>query len=242
MIMKDLKYGFTTGSCAAAAAKAATLMLFEQRSTDTVSVMTPAGVRYDAPVEEVMLTKTEASCAVRKPGSDDPDVTAGILIYAKASLAADNSKSAGKYKDRVIIEGGEGIGRVTKPGLDRPVGDAAINTVPRRMIEAEVRSVAEEYGYSSTISIVISVPEGAAIGRSIPIAAASGCSISITSRQFVPRPTSLTARRSTLVIPQGIVIRMRGLKIIMEPHTFWTANFTRFSVISYSAMTPLRSG
>ena len=207
MITKDLKYGFTTGSCAAAAAKAATLMLFEQRSTDTVSVMTPAGVRYDAPVEEVMLTATEASCAVRKPGSDDPDVTAGILIYAKARLAADNCKSAGKYKDRVIIEGGEGIGRVTKPGLDRPVGDAAINTVPRRMIEAEVRSVAEEYGYSGTISILISAPEGAAIaGKTFNPRLGIEGGISIIGTSGIVEPMS------TKAIVDTIAVELRQLK------------------------------
>ena len=207
MITKNLKSGFTTGSCAAAAAKAATLMLFEQKSTDTVSVMTPAGVRYDAPVEIVMLTETEASCAVRKPESDDPDVTAGIFIHAKAQLVADDFGKAGKTQGRVIIEGGEGIGRITKPGLDRPVGDVAINTVPRRMIEAEVRSVAEEYGYYGDIRIVISAPEGAAIASKTfnPRLGIEG-GISIIGTSGIVEPMS------TKAIVDTIAIELRQLK------------------------------
>ena len=207
MNMKDLKFGFTTGSCAAAAAKAATLMLFEQKKTDKVSVLTPAGIRYDATVEDVMLTETESSCAVRKPESDDPDVTAGILIYAKAQLASDDFGEAARIPGCVIIEGGEGIGKVTKPGLDRPVGDAAINTVPRQMIEAEVRSVAEEYGYSGAIRIVISAPEGAKIAEKTfnsRLGIEGGISIIGTSGIVEPM--------STKAIVDTIAVELRQLK------------------------------
>ena len=201
MTTNDLKIGFTTGSCAAAAAKAATLMLFEQKRTDTVSILTPAGIRYDAPVTEVMLTESDSSCAVRKPESDDPDVTAGILIYAKVQLAADDFGEAAKTESRVIIEGGEGIGKVTKPGLDRPVGDAAINTVPRRMIEAEVRSVAEEYGYFGAIRVTISAPEGTAIaGKTFNPRLGIEGGISIIGTSGLVEPMSTKAIVDTIAV------------------------------------------
>ena len=161
-----MKNGFTTGTCAAAAAKAAAVMIFEQTEIERVSVMTPAGVEFATGIRNVMLTKNHdgkvvsSSCAVQKPESDDPDVTAGMLIYARVELPEDDPQCAG---ERVKIDGGEGIGRVTKPGLDRPVGDAAINTVPRNMIKAEVLDVMDEYEYRGRMSVVIFAPEGTAI-------------------------------------------------------------------------------
>ena len=163
-----MKSGFTTGSCAAAAAKAAAIMLFENEDIGSVSIMTPSGVRFHTPVCDVMLTKNRvARCAVKKPSSDDPDVTAGMLIYATAEFE-DTALKPGTVPSsgpNVIINGGEGIGKVTKPGLDRPVGDCAINTVPRQMIESEVISVAQEYEYTGTVRIEISAPEGELIAK-----------------------------------------------------------------------------
>ena len=143
-------------------------MLFEGRDIDSVSVMTPSGVVFSTPLTDVMLTgRKTASCAVRKPSSDDPDVTAGMLIYASAEFTESSGEPGSRVAGvpEVIIEGGAGIGRVTKPGLDRPVGDHAINTVPRRMIEEEVRSVAEEFEYTGAIRITISAPEGEKIAE-----------------------------------------------------------------------------
>ncbi len=156
--------GFTTGSCAAAAAKAAAIMIFENRQISTVSITTPAGVIFTSGLEEVMLTKdkagnTVAKCAVRKPKCDDPDVTAGMHIFAKVSLIPDSGERV------VTIEGGEGIGTITRLGLDRPAGDAAINSVPRAMIEHEVLSVMEEYEYEGSAAVEISAPEGTAIAQ-----------------------------------------------------------------------------
>ncbi|MBO4266342.1 MAG: cobalamin biosynthesis protein CbiD [Lachnospiraceae bacterium] len=157
------KTGFTTGSCAAAAAKAAAIMLFEKTKIDSAAIVTPAGVVFDTVVEEVCMEgdrgcATAVSCAVRKHSGDDPDVTDNMLIYAKVSLRDED-------KGRVIIEGGKGIGRVTRPGLDRQVGEAAINTVPRQMIEREVRAVMDEYDYSGSVDVVIFAPEGEEIAE-----------------------------------------------------------------------------
>ncbi|MBR5407806.1 MAG: cobalamin biosynthesis protein CbiD [Lachnospiraceae bacterium] len=152
-----MKNGFTTGSCAAAAAKAASLMVFENIDIEMISIMTPAGIRYTASVEDIRRSDGEdtrwVSCAVRKYSGDDPDVTNGMLIYAKVAVCDDESGI-------VTIDGGIGIGRITRPGLDRPVGEAAINSTPRRMIEQEVRTVTEKYGFKGSVNVVIYAPEG----------------------------------------------------------------------------------
>ncbi|MCR5672789.1 MAG: cobalt-precorrin-5B (C(1))-methyltransferase CbiD [Lachnospiraceae bacterium] len=157
-----MKNGFTTGSCAAAAAKAACLMIFSEDDIQMIEITTPAGVRFNAPVEDIRRmpgeSGREASCAIRKYSGDDPDVTGGMLIYAKVSVYDDNA-------DRVIIDGGVGIGKVTRPGLDQPVGEYAINSTPRAMIEREVRGVMETYDHHGTAKVTIYAPEGEEIAK-----------------------------------------------------------------------------
>lgn len=153
-----MKYGFTTGSCAAAAAKAATVMLLTGKEVKHTDIITPSSETFDADITDAEIGGGYAVCAVKKPANDDPDVTAGMLIYAKAELIRDGM-------GEVTTEGGAGIGKVTKPGLDRPVGEAAINTVPRKMIEEEVRAVMEECECTDSVRIVISAPDGEKIAE-----------------------------------------------------------------------------
>ena len=143
--MLTTKSGFTTGSCAAAAAKAATIMLFENKAIGSVSVMTPSGVVVDTPVQKVMLTKEPAlaSCAVKKPSSDDPDVTKGCRIRSNVEFN-DN--------DEIVFLQGEGVGKVTLPGLGIPVGGPAINATPREMMTNEIRSLTDR-GCNITIYV-----------------------------------------------------------------------------------------
>ncbi len=147
-----LRKGYTTGSCAAASAKASAYMLLLGKKTDKISIMTPAGYVFDTPVEDVGICEDAVSCAVRKDSGDDPDVTDKILIYAKVSKTDTDGM--------VSITGGIGIGIVTAPGLDQPVGSHAINSVPRKMIECEVRSVAQIAGYEGGLNVEISAPAG----------------------------------------------------------------------------------
>ena len=147
---KLLRRGYTTGSCAAAAAKAATAMLLTQTPSPTVSLTTPGGTDLMLDVMDTDITPAYASCAVQKDSGDDPDVTNGCYVYARVSFA-----SAG-----INICCGDGIGRVTKPGLNQPVGLHAINTVPRSMIQGECEAVCGLYGYSGGLSVVISIPGG----------------------------------------------------------------------------------
>ena len=153
---KRLRLGYTTGSCAAAAAKAAAWMLLTGRKKDTIRLQTPKGIELNLDVLETELSPDEVRCAIRKDSGDDPDVTRGTLIFA----AVRKSATPG-----VTIDGGEGVGRVTKPGLDQPVGAAAINSVPRQMIEENVREVCALVGYDGGLDVTISAPEGEALAK-----------------------------------------------------------------------------
>ena len=146
-----MRYGFTTGSAAAAAAKAAAFMLLSGKEKTTVEIMTPKGILYNAKINNICLKENEASCSVTKDGGDDPDITYGMEIYAEVSFSD---------SDETEIKGGKGIGTVTKPGLDQPVGEAAINHVPRAMIRAAVSEVAEIFDHKGGFTVTISAPEG----------------------------------------------------------------------------------
>lgn len=158
-----MRYGFTTGSCAAAAAKAAAYMLLSGRQKNTITIETPKGIPYTADVLEITRGEKAVQCAVRKDGGDDPDITSGALIYAEVSLTDHTRMQA--TDTRIHIDGGIGVGRVTKPGLDQPIGNAAINHVPREMIAKEVLEVCDLMDYKGNLQVIISVPEGEAIAK-----------------------------------------------------------------------------
>lgn len=151
---KKLRMGYTTGSCAAAAAKAAACMLLTGKAVPEVKLMTPKGIRLDLEVLEAKWTAEEASCAIRKDAGDDPDVTDGLEIYASVRKTEEPG---------VQIDGGEGVGRVTRPGLEQPVGAAAINKVPRQMIRENVEEICRKLGYEGGLSVTISIPGGEAL-------------------------------------------------------------------------------
>lgn len=153
---KRLRLGCTTGSCAAAAAKAAACLLLTGRPMERAPLLTPKGVRVELPVRILQAGADSVTCAVEKDQSDDPDVTRGALI------AATVSRTGGSGVD---IDGGEGVGRVTKPGLDQPVGAAAINSVPRRMILEGVEEIRALADSQCGLRVVISVPGGEALAK-----------------------------------------------------------------------------
>ena len=143
-----MRYGFTTGSCATAASKAATYMLLTGKLKQNITIQTPKGILFHAEILEITRSEKEVTCAVKKDGGDDPDITSGALIFSTVSFADEEEKTLKQHngqlsgicveamqeKQAVIhIDGGKGVGRVTKPGLDQPVGNAAINHVPREM-------------------------------------------------------------------------------------------------------------
>lgn len=152
-----MRYGFTTGSCAAAASKAAAYMLLTGKLKQNITIQTPKGILFQTEILEITRSETEVTCAVRKDGGDDPDITSGTLIFSTVRFADGEKKIPGQNNRQfsgihvkamqekravICIDGGKGVGRVTKPGLDQPVGNAAINHVPREMIEKKCRRYA----------------------------------------------------------------------------------------------------
>ena len=148
---KKLRMGYTTGSCAAAAAKAAAWMLLTGKPLEKIRLLTPKGIPLELEVLEGEFSPEMARCAIRKDSGDDPDVTNGTLIFAEVRRKADPG---------VEIDGGPGVGRVTKKGLDQPVGNAAINSTPRRMIRENLEEVIRLTDWEGGLSVVISAPDG----------------------------------------------------------------------------------
>ena len=152
---KKLRTGITTGSCAAAAAKSAAFMLLTGEYIQSIAIKARTGASLVIAVSDIIKNAGCISCSVIKDAGDDPDATNGIKITATVS----------KIKSGIIIDGGEGIGRVTKPGLKVPVGRAAINPVPLEMIESEVREECLCHEYNGGLHILISAPLGAEIAK-----------------------------------------------------------------------------
>jgi cobalt-precorrin-5B (C1)-methyltransferase len=154
LLSTPLRSGYTTGACAAAAAKGAALMLAHQITVREVTIELPAGISATFRLSGQNYSLDTATCFVIKDAGDDPDVTNGAEVHATVRRDRDTSPgSAG----RVVIEGGKGIGRVTKPGLAVPPGEWAINPVPRHMIEAALHTVMFS---TDTVHIIISIPDG----------------------------------------------------------------------------------
>lgn len=145
---KALRKGYTTGSCATAAAKVAALMVLRQHIIHQVSIVTPSGVTLHLNVESPHIEGQQAIAAIRKDGGDDVDATHGMLIFARVTLTED---------DQIVLRGGEGVGTVTRKGIGLAVGEAAINRTPRQTIEAAVREV---IGPTRGAQVEIFAPEG----------------------------------------------------------------------------------
>lgn len=158
---KKLRFGYTTGSCAAGAARGAAELLLGEDEIGEAELMTPKGILLHLELLDMKRDENAASCAVRKDAGDDPDTTNGILVYAKVEKFQIRSD----MEDRIVIDGGTGVGRVTKPGLSQKIGEAAINPVPRAMILQAVEEIADRYHYEGGLKVTISVPEGEKIAR-----------------------------------------------------------------------------
>ena len=153
---KMLRRGYTTGTCAALAAQGAVSFLVSGIWPETAELMTPAGQMVRVPLMEKKAGNGAASCAVKKNAGDDPDVTDKALIYAEVTFGTEEG---------IVIDGGFGVGRVTKPGLDQPVGNAAINHVPRQMIRENVEEIQKKLDDFRALQVIISVPEGEELAK-----------------------------------------------------------------------------
>ena len=212
-----LQMGYTTGSCAAAAAKAAAEMLLSGEEIRQVRLLTPKGIELYLELEEIMRKKSEVSCAVRKYSGDDPDVTNGILVYATVQKVEKkskiNSENSVDLSEKINLDGGIGIGRVTRPGLEQKIGQAAINKVPRRMICEAVEEVCRKYEYTGNLQVRLSVPEGAEVAKKTfnPRLGIEG-GISILGTTGIVEPMSEKALTDTIYLE---------MKMLKENGTDW---------------------
>lgn len=212
---QKLRLGYTTGSCAALAAKAAALTLLSGEPAEISVLTTPRGLEVNVPVEEVAQGPGWASCAVRKDAGDDPDVTDGVLVYARVEKTDDSG---------LTIEGGEGVGRVTRPGLDQPVGEAAINRVPREMIAREVEAVCRQWGYSGGLRVTVSIPAGEALAAQTfnPRLGIEG-GLSVLGTSGIVSPMSESALLGTIRAEMAMQAAEGAKKLILTPGNYGEA-------------------
>ena len=130
-------------------------MLLSGKVIENITVMTPSGNSVTVGLTDIKKENDYVSCAVQKDSGDDPDVTDKILVYSTVSYE----------KSGITVDGGEGVGRVTKKGLKQQIGEAAINPVPRKMIEEQLKTAASDYSYDGGLKAVISVPMGIQIAK-----------------------------------------------------------------------------
>lgn len=167
---KKLRCGYTTGSCSAGAAKAATILLFnEKEDLNVIEIDTPKKINITMPIESVIRGKDFIECTILKFSGDDPDATSGIEIKAKVRKLKDNEEIVPlkdfnelEDSDLISLKGGVGVGVVTKEGLFVSKGEPAINPVPRRMIREEVMKVLPN---GERVEVMISVPQGEEIAK-----------------------------------------------------------------------------
>ena len=239
MPKKELAKGFTTGTCAQAATKAAMQMLFTGEKVEYVQVELPQGEKLQLDIMDIQrgykngqerdgkrVAGNEASnleytdrelpvmvsCAVKKNSGDDPDITNGVLVYSEVRIS-----DTGKIR----IDGGNGVGRVTKPGLDQPVGEAAINRVPRQMIRKEVEEACEEVGYTGGIDVEISIPEGVRLAKETfnPRLGIEG-GLSILGTTGIVNPMSEQALIDTIEVEMKVCLAEKYRYLIIAPGNY----------------------
>ena len=209
---RRLRCGYTTGTCAALAAGGAASLLLLGEAPERLSLVTPKGLAVEAAPEGLRYEGDAAVCGVRKDGGDDADATHGLVVVARVE------KSPGPG---VRIHGGEGVGRVTKPGLDQPVGAAAINRVPRQMIEAQARAVCAKAGYAGGLEVTLSIPGGQEAAQKTfnPALGVEG-GLSILGTSGIVEPMSQQALVDTIALElnQAAALGARGL--ILTPGNY----------------------
>ena len=207
---KQIRCGYTTGTCATAAAGAAARLLLAGACDPAVTVSTPAGIDVVVEVEESDAGPGWAQCAVRKDSGDDPDVTQGVLVYARVECSP---------QPGIRIDGGVGVGRVTRPGLDQPVGAAAINSTPRRMIaeqvEAVLRDCSAAMSQPSGLLVTISIPDGVELAKKTfnPKLGIEG-GISVIGTSGIVRPMSEDALIASIELEMK-TLRARGVEDLL---------------------------
>ena len=216
---KKLRYGYTTGSCAAAAAKAAAQMLLTGQTVEEIALQTPKGILLHLLVEDISRGEGWVRCAIRKDGGDDPDVTNGILVYAKV-----NKINAVAKNTEMELDGGIGVGRVTRTGLYQQPGEAAINPVPRKMILESVEEICQDHGFSGKLHVEISIPAG----------------VELAKRTFNPRlgieGGISVLGTSGIVVPMSEDALIASIRLEMKMHVKNGAQYLVITPGNYGAM------
>lgn len=215
---KRLRRGYTTGSCAAGAAKAAASMFVNRVLPEQIDISLPNGESLTLEVKEGELVAGGANCCVVKDGGDDPDVTNGLEIWAEVSPKPADAE--------IIFVAGPGVGTVTKPGLQIPVGEPTINPVPRQMITAALNEVLPP-GWGATVTVSVPGGEEAAKKTLNPKLGVVG-GISILGTTGIVHPMSEEAFKVSLV-PQLIQARTLGHNaVVLVPGRIGAKRATEF--------------
>lgn len=205
--MTKLRTGYTTGTCATAGAKAA-LMLLNNIQSSVVPVRLPRGDYIDIPIESCSLTERGARCTIIKDGGDDPDVTHGARIVTEII--------PGITPNIITIHGGMGVGVVTKPGLGLEIGGPAINPVPRRMIQENLREVDTDTIQKTGLQVTVSVPDGIKLGPKTDnprLGIVGGISILGTSGIVIPFSTASFA--ASIRQNLDVAVAMKGDTVVL---------------------------
>ena len=213
---KLLRCGYTTGTCAALAAAGAARLLLTGAAPETVALRTPKGIVVEVAPLFCRTVAEGAECAIEKDGGDDVDVTTGLPVIASVAL---RPELAGEVR----IHGGEGVGRVTKPGLDQPVGEAAINHVPRAMIKEALEKEAESAGYAGGFDVTISIEGGAETAKRTfnPHMGVEG-GLSVLGTSGIVEPMSQQAILDTIQLEMGQAALRAGSprRLILAPGNY----------------------
>ena len=212
---KLLRCGYTTGTCATLGAAGAARLLLTGKAPETVALRTPKGIVVEVAPLFCRRTGPGAECAIEKDGGDDVDVTTGLPIVAAVELLPGTTE--------VRIAGGPGVGRVTRPGLDQPVGEAAINHVPRRMIAEALQREAETACYTGGFAVTLSIPGGEEVARRTfnpHIGVVGGLSILGTSG--IVEPMSQQAILDTIQLEMNQAVLRAGTpkRLILAPGNY----------------------
>lgn len=231
----ELRSGFTTGTCAAVAAKAAAAMLLTGSEIQHMKIMTPNGRSADLPLFHVVLKQDIAACAVKKDAGDDPDVTDQALVFSSVEYFKGKEEETlikcycwnGEEGDSVsplFLTAGDGIGLVTRPGLSCPVGMPAINPVPRGMIFHGVEEVRKESGFDGPLKICIWMPEGKKLAEKTfnPKLGIEG-GLSVLGTTGIVKPMSEAALKATIRLELHVKAAAGAKRVILTPGNYGEA-------------------
>ena len=220
-LMPDkFKYGYTTGSCAAGAAKGAAYGLLQGTIPDSIDLLTPAEITLKLNLLHRKVGNDFAECAVRKYSGDDPDITNGCEIHVRVERSSGNG---------IRFIAGDGVGTVTKPGLQVPQGEPAINPVPRSMIKDSLKEILGNHG---GIDVLVTVPEGRKLAKKTfngRLGIVDG--ISIIGTTGIVRPMSLDSFKVSLLCGLDVAKATGHESVILVPGSIGETGFqTHFDV------------